>query len=86
MGAGLIDPPRLSSGLAHGAFRKSMRNAREEFELLRTRGAIGADGRVALRSQNATLKRGRHVKYLPYAFTEHGAIMAAMVLSSPQAR
>ena len=48
-------------------------------------GAIGADGRVALRSQNATLKRGRHVKYPPYAFTEHGAIMAAMVLSSPQA-
>ena len=33
-----------------------------------------------LRSQNATLKsgRGQHRKYLPYAFTEHGAIMAAM--------
>ena len=25
------------------------------------------------------------MKYPPYAFTEHGAIMAAMVLSSPQA-
>lgn len=143
MGAGLVDPPRLSSGLAHGTFKKTMRNtptvgsdqfveeliltvrgrrvilagdlagiygvdakrlneqvrrsserfpadfvfrlAQEEFESLRTRGAIGADGRVALRSQNATLKRGRHVKYPPYAFTEHGAIMAAMVLSSPQA-
>jgi phage regulator Rha-like protein len=53
--------------------------------LLRARGTIGADGRVALRSRNATLKRGQHVKYAPYAFTEHGAIMAAMVLSSPQA-
>jgi phage regulator Rha-like protein len=40
-----------------------------------------------LRSQNATLKsgRGRHRKYLPYAFTEHGAIMAANVLNSQRA-
>ena len=33
------------------------------------------------RSQNATLKRGHNVKYLPYAFTEHGAIQAANVLN-----
>ena len=39
----------------------------------------------SLRSQNATLKRGQHRKYMPYAFTEHGAIMAATVLNSPQA-
>jgi hypothetical protein len=41
----------------------------------------------ALRSQIATLKagRGRHRKYLPYAFTEHGALMAAGVLNSPRA-
>jgi hypothetical protein len=41
----------------------------------------------SLRSQIATLKpgRGQHRKYLPYAFTEHGAIMAATVLNSPQA-
>ena len=41
----------------------------------------------SLRSQIATLKtgRGQHRKYLPYAFTEHGAIMAAMVLNSPHA-
>jgi len=41
----------------------------------------------SLRSQFATLKtgRGQHRKYLPYAFTEHGAIMAASVLNSPQA-
>ncbi len=37
------------------------------------------------RSQIATLKRGSNIKYLPYAFTEHGAIMAANVLNSPQA-
>ena len=37
------------------------------------------------RSQSATLKRGRNIKYRPYAFTEHGAIMAAAVLNSPRA-
>ena len=42
---------------------------------------------AALRSQFATLKlgRGQHRKYLPYAFTEHGAIMAATILNSPRA-
>ena len=37
--------------------------------------------------ESATLKsgRGQHRKYLPYAFTEHGAIMAATVLNSPRA-
>lgn len=41
----------------------------------------------ALRSQFATLKtgRGQHRKYLPYVFTEHGAIMAASVLNTPRA-
>jgi phage regulator Rha-like protein len=40
-----------------------------------------------LRYQFGTLKtgRGRHRKYLPYVFTEHGAIMAANVLNSPRA-
>ncbi len=40
-----------------------------------------------LRSQIATLKTGRgaHRKYLPYAFTEHGALMAANILKSPRA-
>jgi len=37
------------------------------------------------RSQFVTLKRGQNIKYLPYAFTEHGAIMAANVLNSPGA-
>lgn len=37
------------------------------------------------RSQIATLKRGGNIKYLPYVFTEHGAIMAASVLNSQKA-
>ncbi|MCD4728896.1 MAG: ORF6N domain-containing protein [Pirellulales bacterium] len=69
----------------------------EEFAELKSQGVITGDGRAALRSQiatldapssgsqNATSKRGRHAKYSPYAFTEHGAIMAANVLNSPEA-
>ncbi|MFA4972623.1 MAG: ORF6N domain-containing protein [bacterium] len=37
------------------------------------------------RSQSVTLKRGTNIKYLPYAFTEHGAVMAANVLRSERA-
>ena len=40
---------------------------------------------IRSRSQFATLKRGQNIKYLPYAFTEHGAIMAANVINSPLA-
>ena len=41
----------------------------------------------SLRSQSVTLKKGRgqHRKYMPHVFTEHGAIMAASVLNSPEA-
>ncbi|UXH78224.1 ORF6N domain-containing protein [Roseateles amylovorans] len=51
---------------------------------------LSADEWQALRSQSATLDitfdgRGKHRKYLPYAFTEHGAIMAANLLSSARA-
>ncbi len=44
--------------------------SREEFE--------------SLRSQNVTSNRGGR-RYLPMAFTEHGAIMAASVLNSDRA-
>ena len=69
----------------------------EEFDDLKSQNVISSDGRAvlksqfvtldnsSLRSQNATLKRGRHAKYPPYAFSEHGAIMAANVLNSPDA-
>jgi ORF6N domain len=37
------------------------------------------------RSQFATLKRGKNIKSLPFAFTEHGALMTANILNSPRA-
>jgi hypothetical protein len=46
-----------------------------------------AEAVLRSRSQFATLKagRGRHRKFLPHAFTENGAVMAANVLNSPEA-
>ena len=46
-----------------------------------------AEAIVILRSQSATLRlaHGEHLKYRPYAFTEHGALMAASVLNSSRA-
>ena len=55
----------------------------EDFHFL-----LSADEAAAVRrsrSQFAILKRGQNIKYLPHAFTEHGAIMAATVLNSPEA-
>lgn len=38
-----------------------------------------------LRSRSVTLKRGQHLKYRPYAFTEHGILMLSSVLNSERA-
>ena len=42
-------------------------------------------GANRLRSQTVTLKRGQHLKYRPYAFTEHGILMLSSVLNSERA-
>jgi hypothetical protein len=61
----------------------------EEDANLRSQFATSSSGGgEVLRSQIATLKtdgRGKHRKYLPRVFTEHGALMAANVLRSPKA-
>ena len=48
---------------------------------------LNDEERRALRSQIVILKggRGQHRKFLPYAFTEHGAMMAASVLNTARA-
>ena len=39
----------------------------------------------SLRSQNVTLKRGQHSKYLPFVFTEQGVAMLSSVLKGEKA-
>jgi hypothetical protein len=57
----------------------------EEFAALTSQIATldeGGSSTAPIRSQIATLKRGRgqHRKYRPWAFTEHGALQAANIL------
>lgn len=57
----------------------------EEIKCMRSQFATASNSvSMRSRSQIATLKRGDNVKYPPFAFTEHGAIMAANVLNSRQ--
>lgn len=48
---------------------------------------LNAEESESLRSQFVTLKtgRGRHRKYLPYVFTEHGVAMLSSILRSERA-
>jgi predicted amino acid-binding ACT domain protein len=54
--------------------------SREEVEILKSQFAASNRSQIATGSQ-----KHRDPRYLPYGFTEHGAIMAANVLNSPQA-
>ena len=51
----------------------------------RSQFASSNDEYYRLRSQNVTLKRGQHTKYMPFAFTEHGILMLSSVLNSERA-
>ena len=46
---------------------------------------VTAEESRSLRSQFVTLKRGEHLKYLPYAFTEQGVAMLSSVLRNERA-
>ncbi len=46
---------------------------------------VSSKNRGSLRSQIVTLKRGQHLKYRPYAFTEQGVAMLSSVLRSERA-
>ncbi len=59
---------------------------KDENEFLKSQIVILENEDDFLRSQNATIDmRGRHQKYLPYAFTENGIAMLSGVLRSPMA-
>ena len=52
----------------------------DELKILRSQFVI-----LSSRSQTVTLKHGKHIKYLPHAFTEQGVAMLSGVLRSPRA-
>jgi len=53
-------------------------------EAKKLKSQIATSTSLDIRSQFATASK-RNIRFLPYAFTEHGAIMAANVLNSPEA-
>jgi phage regulator Rha-like protein len=73
-------------GVTTKRFNEQVRRNRERFPE-DSMFQLTAEESNSLRSQFATLKagRGQHRKYRPYAFTEHGAIMAATILNSARA-
>lgn len=73
----------VSTGRLNEQVKRNARRFPEDFVFQLTREEAQEIGRI--RSQNAILKKGQHIKHLPYAFTEHGAIQAANVLSSDAA-
>ena len=55
-----------------------------ELENLKSQIATASQEAFPMRSQIATASR-RNIRHRPHAFTEHGAIMAATILNSPEA-
>jgi ORF6N domain len=53
-------------------------------QVSRSQFVTASSATTRIRSQSVTASK-RNVRYLPYAFTEHGAVMAANVLKSRQA-
>jgi len=62
------------------AVRRNMDRFPEDFLL-----ALTWEEYHSLRSQSASLKRGQHSKFLPFAFTEQGVAMLSSVLHSKTA-
>lgn len=77
----------VSTKAFNQAVKRNSRRFPSNFMFQLTRDEMGS-----LRSQSVTIEngkavsqKGKHRKYLPYAFTEHGALMSANVLNSERA-
>ena len=83
---------QVSTKALNQAVKRNLERFPEDFmfQLTREEARIWFIGKTSfmsksLRSQSVTLKRGQHVKHLPYAFTEQGIAMLSSVLKSPRA-
>lgn len=74
-------------GVETKVLKRAVRRNRERFppDFMFELSLVEADDLLRLRCQTGTLKRGRHAKYLPYAFTQEGVAMLSTVLRSPRA-
>lgn len=74
-------------GVETKVLKQSVRRNREKFppDFMFVLTLAEAEQFRRSRSQIVTLKRGGNIKHAPFAFTEHGALMVANLLNSPQA-
>ena len=73
----------VSTGRLNEQLKRNKERFPEDFAFRLTRGEFDA-----LRSQTAIIEpggRGRHRKYLPYVFTEHGVAMLSSILRTSKA-
>jgi len=77
----------VSTKVLNQAVRRNPERFPPDFMFQLTAEETKALGLTSSRSQIVTLKqgRGKHVKYHPYAFTEHGILMLSSVLRSERA-
>jgi len=78
----------VATKVLNQAVKRNLDRFPEDFMFQLTKAETGqCQRRKRLRSQIVTLKkaRGTHVKYQPYAFTEHGILMLSSVLKSQRA-
>jgi hypothetical protein len=73
----------VATRVLNQALKRNLRRFPQDFAFQLT--LAEADEIRRSTSQFVTLKRGFNVKYRPWAFTEHGAIMVASVLNNPRA-
>jgi hypothetical protein len=72
-------------GVSAKALKQAVRRNRERFPADFMFELTWEESRAALRSQIVTIKRGEHLKYRSYAFTEQGVAMLSSVLRSERA-
>jgi len=72
------------SQVATTSFSPCSMQSEDAIVSLRSQSVTASDCSPAMRSQFVTASK-RNIRYRPYAFTEHGALMAASVLNTPRA-
>ena len=72
-------------GVANKALKQAVRRNIERFPEDFMFELTSEEAEGLSRSQFVTLKRGQNIKYLPFAFTEHGVLMLSSVLRSERA-
>ena len=76
----LADLYNVDTSMLKRAVRRNLLRFPDDFMFELTK-----EEQVSLRCHFGTLKRGRHAKYLPYAFSEQGIAMLSSVLNSKRA-